>query len=263
MTEAFFTRQYFKMSYELITTLLVGGVAHIKLNRPEKLNALNGTLINELFTAAEDFSTYPDCRIIVLSGTGRAFSAGVDLKESAVADFASDSGVLDTGLRLSLLLERIPQVTIAQIHGYCFTGALEIALMFDLIYCDDDTVFGDTHAKWSIMPRWGMTQRLARRIGLHRAKEMTFRAALVKGPEADRIGLVNKSFNAGQLEIGISQVVEDIVKNDAGAIRAIKQLYNDGFATTLSEGLEIELATDPFLPNTGKNIDNFDQKKRK
>ncbi len=247
--------------YELLETQLSEGVAKIVLNRPDKLNALNLVLINELFTAIEDISGRADCRIIILSGAGRAFSAGVDLKENNAEAFGSDSGVLETGLRLSRLLDIIPQVTIAQVHGYCFTGALEIALMFDLMYCEEDTVFGDTHSKWSIMPRWGMTQRLSRRIGLHRAKEMSFRASPIKGIEAEKIGLVNRCYPAGDLDKGVNEVAKDILKNDVQTIQAIKKLYNDGFHTTLRDGLEIELAADPRLSGTAQLLQNFDNLK--
>lgn len=239
-----------------------GGVFRVELNRPDNLNALNRVLMKQLLEVTERAASDPSVKIYILSGAGRAFSAGVDLKETGADSFGTDSGLLPMGNRYCDLIEQMNAVTIAQVHGYCFTGALEIALMFDMMFCTDDTQFGDTHAKWAVMPRWGMTQRLARRVGLIKAKELTFRAYRVNGPEAERIGLVNRTFAKDIFVAEVNTVVGDILQNSQEAIGAIKKLYNQGWATTLSEGLEIELAADPKLTETATMLSQFEEKKK-
>lgn len=251
------------MTTSLVKYSNTDGVFRVHLNRPDSLNALNRAMMKELLEVTEMASADPAVKIYILSGEGRAFSAGVDLKETGADSFGTDSGLLPMGNRYCDLIEQMKAVTIAQVHGYCFTGALEIALMFDMMFCTDDTQFGDTHAKWAVMPRWGMTQRLARRVGLIRAKELTFRAYRVKGAEAERIGLVNRSFSSSEYEAEIEKIVNDILQNSQEAIGAIKRLYNDGWATTLTEGLAIELAADPKLSETATMLSQFEEKKKK
>ncbi len=248
--------------YGLIQYEETGNVATISLNRPDKLNALSYRLMEEMINAIERCSRNPAMKVLIVKGNGRAFSAGVDLKETQSQDFNQDKGILRLGYRLDQLIRNLPIVTIAQVHGYCFTGALELVLMFDLIYCTHSAYFSDTHAKWAIMPRWGMTQRLSRRIGLHRAKEMTFTARRISGEMAQEIGLVNASFDDQDIEAKVRGVIEEITANDKEAIGRIKQLYNEGYSTTLAKGLEIELAADPNLSSTAGILENFDKKKK-
>ena len=177
-----------------------GAIARIRFNRPDSLNAYNEAMLVGFRDALKDARDDHDIRVVIVSGNGRAFSAGVDLKTTKPEDFQSGSPFMDVGYEVGDLILQMPKATIAQVHGYCFTGALELMLFFDMAFCADTTQFGDTHAKWGIMPRWGMTQRLSRRVGLAKAKELTFRAYRVKGPEAERIGLVNRSFPDDQLE---------------------------------------------------------------
>lgn len=215
-------------------------VAHITLNRPDKLNAINGDMIQELNEVLKKIKTDDSIKIVLVKGAGRAFSAGVDLKDSISGVTEGGSPFIKMGIENNTLLESIPQVTIAQVHGYCFTGALELMLCFDMVFCDHDTQIGDTHAKFGIVPSWGMTQRLTRRVGLLKAKQMTFRAMRVKGEEAERLGLVSQSVPIDELEMTVNQVITEILTNDAKTISTIKQLYNDGYAMNQRDGLELE-----------------------
>ena len=181
-----------------------GAKARIRLNRPDSLNAYNEAMLTSFRDALKDARDDANIRVVIVSGNGRAFSAGVDLKTTKPEDFQAGSPFMDVGYEVGDLILQMPKATIAQVHGYCFTGALELMLFFDMAFCSETTQFGDTHAKWGIMPRWGMTQRLSRRVGLAKAKELTFRAYRVKGPEAERIGLVNRSFSEDQLEEAVN-----------------------------------------------------------
>lgn len=236
-------------------------VVKIRFNRPKSLNAFNGVMMGELKMILEELKDDPEIKVVIVSGSGRAFSAGVDLKETSAEGFQKGAEFMELGQKISEIINNYPKVTIAQVHGYCFTGALEFMMFFDMAFCADDTQFGDTHAKWAIMPRWGMSQRLARRVGLQKAKELTFRAMKISGSEAERIGLVNRSWPLVELEKEVDKVVADIVGNSFEAIIGIKRLYDQGYHTTLGEGLEIELSADTRLGDTDNNIQAFESKK--
>ncbi len=240
-----------------------GPIGRITLNRPNSLNALNEVMIEELHKALLDLADNDEIKVIIVNGAGRAFSAGVDLKTTSEKDFRKGARFMELGLEVGEMIHSCSKVTIAQVHGFCFTGALELMLFFDLAYCSDSTQFGDTHAKWGIMPRWGMTQRLARRVGLAKAKELSFRAHRVRGDEAERIQLVNKSFSKDELEERVYEIALEIAGNSHEAIIAIKRLYNEGYLGTFREGLILEHDTDIQISSTADNIGQFEQKKFK
>ena len=232
-------------------------IARIIFNRPKSLNAFTEPMLLELKAALEDIRQDNKIKVVIVSGSGRAFSAGVDIKATSSTGFQKESSFMQLGEEMAKIIVDFPKVTIAQVHGYCFTGALEFMLFFDMTFCTEDTQFGDTHAKWAIMPRWGMTQRLARRVGLAKAKELTFRAYRVKGIEAERIGLVNRAFKTEELESEVNKIANEILENSFEAIQHIKELYNQGYHTTLSEGLRIESEAESRLVNTNDNLSTF------
>ena len=240
-----------------IITQTEGQVKRIYLNRPEVLNAINEEMVLELLEELNALKEDKTTKIVIIRGKGRAFCSGIDLKAATAESFQKDGAFMDAGLKLGKLIQSLPQVFIAQVHGYCFTGALEFMLFFDLMYCDTETQFGDTHSKWSIMPRWGLTQRLSRKVGLEKAKELSFRAMRIKGKEAARIGLVNAVFEPEQLEQEVQNITQDILSNSFEAISKIKQLYNQGFQTTLEQGLVIEQQADSKLSSTAQNLKKF------
>lgn len=240
-----------------------GAIARIRFNRPSVLNAFNEPMLNELNTLLTEIEEDDDIKVVIVSGEGRAFSAGVDLKATTPEGFQKGGSFMEIGNAVGNLLTNLSKVTIAQVHGYCFTGALELMLFFDMAFCTTTTQFGDTHAKWAIMPRWGMTQRLSRRVGLAKAKELTFRALRVKGPEAERLGLVNRAFEEEELEVEVNKIAEEILENSFEAIKRIKTLYNDGYSTTLAKGLQLEADADSSLGDTGGQLSQFKDKKFK
>ncbi len=240
-----------------------GKVAYLKLNRPDSLNAINPVMLKALMDAISEIRADSSIRVVIVSGEGRAFSAGVDLKTTQPSDFQSGAAFMEMGKELPRLIASMPQVMIARVHGFCFTGALEFMLCFDLMYCDDETQFGDTHTKWAVIPQWGMTQRLARQVGLVRAKELTFRAMRIRGPEAERLGLVNRSFPADELVEELDAIADEICANSAEAIARIKKLYDQGYATTLEAGLEIESKADTDMADTSSELAQFSKKKFK
>ena len=252
------------MDYQDLIYQKEAEIVRITLNRPKVLNALSPNLITELRGAAQRAAEDDEVKIVIVSGAGRAFSAGVDLK-AVGASFESGtftaSQINDNGVQFINLIETMPKVTIAMVHGYCFTGALELMLAFDLVYCSESVKIGDTHAKWGILPKWGMTQRLGRKVGVLKARELSFTAKAVSGKEAERIGLVNRAFPDEQLEAEVQQVVQQILSNSQQTVAVIKGLYYQSQQTTLEEGLAIELGTNVPITDRAEFIKNFEKNK--
>ena len=231
------------MEYQDIIIEQQGAITIITLNRPASLNALTPLMIRELKNALKNISSDNNCKVLILKGAGRAFSAGVDLKamnESLVGGQFTSYEIIQEGNEIANILRMMPQPAIVQVHGHCYTGATELMMFFDLIVAAEDAKIGDTHAKWGIMPTWGMTQRLPRLVGIMKAKELSFTCKPITGKEAERIGLVNRAVPLEELDKTVLELANDILQNSAQTIAALKHLYNEGIHTTLEEGLKIE-----------------------
>lgn len=250
--------------YQDILFSQANGIARIVLNRPSVLNALSPNLITELNDAAQKVALDDSIKVLVVTGTGRAWSAGVDLKalnESIQGGHFSNFEVMEMGKAFIETLQTMPQVTIAQVNGHCYTGATELMLAFDLVYAADEAQIGDTHAKWGIAPKWGMTQRLQQKVGLMKAMELSFTTQPVSGKEAERIGLVNKSVPLDELEVTVSQVAEKIMGNSAQTIAAMKKLYYFGAHQGLAQGLANEWQADVRITDREEFLRDFAKNK--
>jgi enoyl-CoA hydratase/carnithine racemase len=215
------------MTNELVKTDIENHVATVTLNRPDALNAFTPELLRALIAALK--AAEQDARVIILEGAGRAFSAGVDLKLLQGATFKEGKvdDVFD-GASLAAVeaIRHSPVPVIAKVHGFCFTGALELALHADFILTTADTKFGDTHAKWGLRPSWGMSQNLARAVGVRRARELSFTAATFTGADAERWGLANIAFaDKETLDTETAKRAGAIADASPGAIAAYKDLY--------------------------------------
>lgn len=252
------------MSYTDILYSKQNAICRISLNRTKALNALSPNLVTELKSAFEEAANDDAIGVVILSGEGRAFSAGVDLKQMNASirggKFSQDE-ILKAGLELIENIQTMPKVCIAMVHGYCFTGALELALAFDLLYTADDTQFGDTHTKWGILPKWGMSQRLAQKAGIMKARELSFTARTFSGKEAEAFGIANKAVPATQLKEYVENIAQDILKNSRQTVAAFKHLYHAGSLTTLKEGLQIESAFDAGITDRAEFLREFLQNK--
>ncbi|MFT6320760.1 MAG: enoyl-CoA hydratase/carnithine racemase [Granulosicoccus sp.] len=238
----------------------IGEVAWITLNRPDKLNAFTQVMINEWRTLLEEITQDKTCRVIVTKGEGRAWSAGVDLAVFQETKVEPGFKMYEDGMKIMLLNETCPQVTIAMVNGFCFTGAMEMMMSFDLILAADEAKIGDTHAKWGIRPTWGMTQRLQHQVGLRKAKELSFTCQAVSGIEAARIGLANSSHPLAELKSAVDSLIEKILPNSGQAIGSIKELYHFGSEHTLKEGLDYEATFEMEVMDKTDDLKNFKNK---
>lgn len=205
------------------------GVFTISLNRPDAFNAFTPDMLHALNEALLEADRSSSANVIVLEGNGRGFSAGVDLKIlQGIEPFAGRIGdVFDTianTVTEAIRNHRLP--VIAKVHGACFTGALEIALSCDFIIAEASTKFGDTHAKWGLRPTWGMAQNLARAVGVRRARQLSFSAAVFSGSQAQAWGLVNEvaADSDGLTEL-VNKLAQEISSGSTAAIEAYKKLY--------------------------------------
>ena len=232
-----------------------GEVAVLTLARPQALNALSPTLIAEALRIVEAAAA-SDARVLVIEGEGRSFSAGVDLKAVTAPDYTPDvrKAFSENARRLCVLLESMPQPVIARVTGHCFTGGLELALACDFILASDDAVFCDTHAKLGMHSGWGLSQRLPRRIGPQRARELSFTARRVSAAEAVQLGLILDAVPADRLDARVAALVEAILPNSADAVAAYKTLYRKAQTTTLDEGLAFEATADLKLGDRARRV---------
>lgn len=220
-----------------------GYVARLVFDRPAQLNALSPTLIQEALAITQAVAA-SDARVLIVSGAGRSFSAGVDLKAASSPDYTRDVArrFSEQARELAHLFETMPQATIAEVTGHCFTGGLELALACDLIVAGGDAVFCDTHGKLGLRPGWGLSQRLPRRIGAMRAREMSFTARRVGAAEAARIGLILEHIRSDRLAQRVDELARQIAEMSPRSIAAYKALYRASENLGLDDGLAFESA---------------------
>jgi enoyl-CoA hydratase len=235
------------------------GLCTLTLNRPEKLNALDEQLFEELADCITALESDEETACVVVRGAGRSFCAGNDLDDIAAGRRSDDPHFRGKTIER---LARLPQPVVAAIHGHCYTGGLELALAADLLIATETARFADTHGKWGLTPLWGMSQRLPRRVGVSRAKELMFTSRTVPAPEALAIGLVDGCVPDPQLDEEIAGLTAAIIENSAFSNRANKQLLAATEGLTLSEGLRVEREKSPGMaPDAADRISRFSKRR--
>ncbi|HKX22431.1 MAG TPA: enoyl-CoA hydratase/isomerase family protein [Rhizorhapis sp.] len=223
---------------EIIVCDVVGKVCTLTLNRPDKLNALNADSFRQI-AAQLDRIDMGEIACVLLKGAGRSFCAGHDLDDLASGAEAGLIERLEAGVIERLATLPVPLV--AAVQGHCYTGGLELVLAADIIIAAADAKFADTHAKWDLVPVWGLTQRLQRRVGRAKAMEMMFTSRAYSGEEALAMGLANLCVPADQLEAETKRLVGDILANSRRSNCAMKKLMADTDGLPLAAGLAWEL----------------------
>ena len=248
------------MAYETIIYKAEGELCRITINRPEAMNAITPNMLKELRDAMLEAGRDSSIKIIVLTGAGKAFCAGVDLKSLGrrKLERGKVGDILDVPARnLINTIRSVPKVVIALVNGFCFTGAMEIMLACDLVIASEDAKIGDTHAKWGLRPTWGMSARLPRRVGFLKAKELSFTADAIPAKEAERIGLINQAVPADKLEEVLQAMAKKILANSNQSIEAYKLLYNNNETMTLEKALEFEFESEFDITDTEQRLGGF------
>ncbi len=228
------------MSDALIVLERSDGIATVTLNRPSSLNALSRAMRAEITRAFDELARDADTQVIILTGTGRAFTAGLDLKElgGETAPDTDASSANDGDLARAIASCDVP--IIGAINGFAITGGFEIALMCDFLIASTAARFADTHARVGVVPGWGLSQRLPRLIGINRAKELSLTGNFLDAQTAYDWGLVNRVVAPDQLMPTARALARDIVSTDRTTRTAIKRIMDEGWRASLAEGLAIE-----------------------
>jgi enoyl-CoA hydratase/carnithine racemase len=218
-----------------------GHLAHLILNRPEVLNAINNNLGQELIGAAESLAGDDSVWAVILRGAGdRAFCSGADLR--ARRDFTPEQWAEQRALfrHMFAKLRSVPQPMIAAVHGFALGGGTELAMLADFIVAADDAVFGLTEVSLGILPGGGGTQSLPRMIGRNRAKELIYTARRIPADEALHLGLVNHVVPRSELLPKAVALAEEIMRNSPFSVRQVKWAIDQGADLPFEEGLERE-----------------------
>lgn len=255
------------MAYEYIVYEKDEGTILITLNRPDSLNALNARLAQELIQVAEEITTDDSVRVLIITGAGRAFSAGADLKEVMSGAGASLAAGLAQGKPLLLFtsIASIDKPVIAAINGLALGGGCELALACDLRIASTTATFGFAEIKIGAIPGGGGTVRSPRIIGPAKAKELLFFGDPISADEAYRIGLVNKVVAPESLLDEAKKWAKTLAGRPPLALKAAKSCVDVGMQMPLSAAIEFEAREAAILTkteDTAEGIKAFIEKRR-
>jgi len=231
--------------YETVTVEDRGPVRIVTINRPEVLNALNEQVVAELsrvFEALSGPKPSSEIRGVVLTGAGgKAFVAGADI--AAMQGMSADEAMTfaSSGHAVGEMIGTLPVPVIAAVDGFALGGGCELALACDFIYAGQRAKFGQPEVKLGVIPGFGGTQRLTRRIGIARTLELCLTGATIGADEALRIGLVNKVVEAGTAVEAAVATVETIAKMGPIAIAKAKHVIHEGAETPLPAANRLEV----------------------
>ncbi len=229
------------MSEEIVLVEREGPVALVTLNRPEALNALSRALRAEIVRVFTELKDDDEVRAVVLTGSGRAFTAGIDLKEAGQTGFALGADEESRSIDLARALADYPWPIIGAINGFAITGGFELALMCDVLLASEHAKFADTHARVGIVPGWGLSQKLSRLIGISRAKELSFSGNFLDAHTAERWGLVNHVYPADELIPHALRLAQDMCSTQPDLLKQYKALIDDGFGMTFADAKKEEV----------------------
>lgn len=226
-----------------MTTVLLEkheGFAIVTLNRPEAMNALSRELRRDFVAAFSACTEDPDIRVVILTGNGKAFCAGFDLKELGSAETANTADEADN--IVAQAMEAFDGPIIGAINGHCITGGFEMALACDILIASDNARFADTHARVGMLPGWGLSQKLPRLIGLSRAREIAFTGAPIFAAQAYEWGIINHVVTTTDLLPRAIKMAQDICGCVPQVLAEYQVLIRDGYSMPFSDALEWESA---------------------
>jgi enoyl-CoA hydratase len=224
------------MSFENILLEKEDGIATITFNRPDALNALNNQTRAEFYSAMKDVAADNDIKVVILTGAGRAFVAGSDIKELKQTTSLDAHNIH----RLGMVVEKMEKPVIAAVNGFALGGGCEIVMACDIIIASDKARFGQPEINLGIIPGGGATQRLPRLVGVCKAKELILTGDIIKAEEAEKIGLVNRVVPGENLMAAAKEIAKKIASKSQATVRLAKDVINKGMQTSLETGLDYE-----------------------
>ena len=215
-------------------------IALVTIDRPEALNALNSTVIAELEQVVTELENDGTVRAMILTGEGRSFVAGADIGEQYPLDLDGGRRWGQRGSALFRRMERLEFPTIAAVNGFALGGGCELAMSCDIILASEKAKFGQPEVGLGITPGFSGTQRLPRRVGVAKAKELIFSGKMIKADEAERIGLVNAVYAPESLMDGALEMAKSFTKNAPIAVKYAKACIDRGMQTDIDSGIACE-----------------------
>ena len=218
--------------------------AWIYLNRPDDMNAIGKDLLAALKDALMQAETDEDVRVVVLSGKGKAFCAGANLKElmeDLEVNHPQTPGLLDSSEELFGKLERYSKPIIAALNGITLAGGLELAMTADIVIASDRAKIGDAHANFGVLPGGGGAVKLPRKIGVNRAKYLLFTGEFISAADMKAYGFVQEVVPAEELEMAVQAIADKISEKSPLVLRKMKQLVADGMEQPVEIALKQEL----------------------
>lgn len=226
------------MSESTVLYVAAEGIATLTLNRPQARNALSSALMRDLTQALERANADEAVRVVILTGAGDAFCAGVDLKEfGKLAGESPPSGERPDCWKA---MEKCQRPIIGAINGPAVTGGFEIALACDLLIASSKASFADTHGRVGVLPGAGLSQRLSRAIGIYRAKYLSLTGNFLSASQAAEWGLVSHVVAPEELLDTANKIARDMLSIMPHMLFPMKKLIDEGFAATFAEGMDLE-----------------------
>ncbi|MDP6156409.1 MAG: enoyl-CoA hydratase-related protein [Candidatus Thermoplasmatota archaeon] len=215
-----------------------GKTVILTINNPP-MNVLNSELLKELDCVLDEISN-DDSLVVIITGAGRAFVAGADIKEMMNMDPEEARRFAGIGQSVFNKIEHLPKPVIAAINGFALGGGTELAMSCDIIFASEKAKFGQPEVALAVIPGFGGTQRLPRMVGRNIAKELIFSGNIIGADEAYRIGLANRLLPHEELMDAAKKLADTISKKGPAAVRLAKKAINGGLDMTLSDGLDFE-----------------------
>ncbi|MDX2086708.1 MAG: enoyl-CoA hydratase-related protein [Kofleriaceae bacterium] len=232
------------MSYESFETVHVavdGPLAIVTINREAALNALSSKVITELTTVVGELEISSDVRVVILTGAGeKSFVAGADIGEMVELTPVQARAFAEMGGALGEAIETSEKPWIAAVNGFALGGGCEIALACDFIHASDKAKFGQPEVKLGVIPGFGGTQRLARRVGVAKCKELCMTGDIIDATEALRIGLADAVWPHAELMAKVKELALRIAANAPLAVSEVKRLVHEGQSISLEASLSME-----------------------
>lgn len=230
------------MSEDIVLTETENGITTVTLNRPDALNALSSGLRRRLAEVFIGLRSDDNTQVIILTGNGRAFTAGLDLKELGEKGMNTNAepATAESNPDLQAAIREVGKPVIGAINGFAITGGFELALACDILIASTEAKFADTHVRMGVVPGWGLSQRLSQLIGVSRAKQLSFTGNYLDAETAERWGLVNVVLPPEELLPYCRKLATDITSVNQDTLREVHRLIDFGWEHTLSEGISEE-----------------------
>lgn len=228
------------MEYSKLLVEKENGIAIVKINNPQSLNALNSTILGELDTLFTELENDSSISVIILTGEGKAFVAGADITEMSSMDAAEGKAFGEKGAKVFRKIELLSKPVIAAVNGYALGGGCELAMCCDIRIASAKAKFGQPEVGLGITPGFSGTQRLPRLVGMGKAKELIFTAEAINADEACRIGLVNSVAEPEELMNTAVAMAEKIAGKAPLAVKYSKESINRGMQCSMDEAINIE-----------------------